>query len=565
MGVLMGVLVSARSSDYLSGYLYDVARNAAGTRTFTSLGIPTDVAPLRGVPMFARYGDKDFVTGRFSRLLVRPRDGRVYSSGIVPPGYKPTIAGSGASGVTGAMIGYFTFVQKFGNALICESNPGPASSTTSLTNQARAWSNIPTVAPDPRVTHVRGYVGVDGATAALAWELAIGGVSTYTEAVPTLSLSDTLVSGSRGIAPYAQYCAVYHDRLWLAGDPTFPDRLWYSRLGEPEGFSATGYLKTRNGESITGIAAFGDMLLVFCQHCTYAVQGYEDFSSGGEADLSIHRISPRIGCISGYSIANVGSPSGGDLLMFASVRGPYAFDGSFRFMGHHISPEWKPAYAANKFAYETSLGEWDPELDAYVLTIRGSTGKAYVGMLEGMRQGESQPWWVTRTRTREDTGQGIIADEFSGYLRLHTGSTDGHIRQENVAANTDDDGDAGSKTMTVRTKHYYPGGSPAGNALQGNKFTTGELYLKAENTAVTHRICVGEEDAGGSNGAETALTHGPSAAVGRQARYVHSYRCERGAGRGIAHKLTAASANGVEYKGFLQDYETVGTTTRPAA
>lgn len=79
----------------------------------------------------------------------------VYEFGIEAPTSAPTVAVGSLTGLTGDYSAKYTYAKKVGSVVVSESNPSPASSTTTLANQSLdiTW----TASSDSQVTHVRVY------------------------------------------------------------------------------------------------------------------------------------------------------------------------------------------------------------------------------------------------------------------------------------------------------------------------------------------------------------------------------------------------------------------------
>ena len=107
----------------------------------------------------------------------------------------------------------------------------------------------------------------------------------------------TTFDGSSGNMPQAKYVEFWNNFAWVAhtyeSATAYPSRLRWSNLNEPEKWgtpanAATGkptsdddYVDIdlgENGDAITGLAPFGDRLVVFKGNSTYAVFGYDSDS-----------------------------------------------------------------------------------------------------------------------------------------------------------------------------------------------------------------------------------------------------------------------------------------------
>ena len=85
---------------------------------------------------------------------------------------------------------------------------------------------------------------------------------------------EAAIETTHGVLVYARYVEAYHDRLWFGGIPGYPDRVYFSEIGNFEAVPATNFVRTRRGNAVTSIRAVGDTLLIFGRNCTDVTQGY---------------------------------------------------------------------------------------------------------------------------------------------------------------------------------------------------------------------------------------------------------------------------------------------------
>ncbi len=358
---------------------------------------------------------------------------------------------------------------------------------------------------------------------------------------------------------------MYHDRAWYAGNPTFPDRVYFSEIGEPESVGAESFVFTRDGEAVTGIKRVRDYLVIFCKRSTYTLQGFT------ESDFNVQKASPNIGCISYGSIVNID-----DRLWFASEHGVYLFDGSFKLLMKNLKNYWRDAYltsSATLANYEDSVGGDDRYRRIYKLLVvqpEDPFSFYYCGHyadFEPEYEGsKNQPDWTFDIRGRKDSAVGLLAAPGSLRDEFYTGSCDGYVRKENVQSNADDDDDSYGKALIIRTGHFLYN-DPGGGRNHGKVLTDLDVYVESESTDWTLNVFGGDEEA---SQAETpmftatrvasALTDGDGNTYLPQA--VHHFRPTGVAGRGFTHEITAVGPQGVEYRGLGGAWK-VGVATRP--
>lgn len=468
-------------------------------------------------PVMTKYKLNTYIIGQFARGLVFNENNQLTVIGIIAPNTPPVVTGGASSGGdTGIVIGYITFVHKIGSKVMQESNPSEGSDSVEITGNGRIWTNIQATAPDSRVTHVRGYVSLDGDIPSMAWERPIG-VTTVTENVPNAERFLLLPSNSgldgeqdldvnaRGVPPYTQFCEVYHDSMYYAGDPLHQSRIYKSRLKEPESVnsiessdeSPSGYYETLDGEAVTGMKRWNDLLIITCLRAVYAIQG---FSS---ADIQIIKLTDFYGCVSNASLKRVG-PRGD--LWGAGQEGVWAYDGTFKdYMDEDLKDYWASNYAANATVFQQQcFGAEDRKTRVYKLqTPKPSdqpaaiTSFKWVGHWTPTLTGGS-PWWTFDGRARSDSAMGVLlAEDDSTFLDSYTGSCDGIIRKENVENDPDDDGDTYLKHYRVLSKHFFFG-DQCGDDSHGHQFTDLDVFLKNENTQVTVSQYGGDDTAAGA-------------------------------------------------------------------
>lgn len=523
-----------------NGILYSSSLHYYSGATSKEITLPAGVAVSNIRPSVVTFRNRTYIVGTYTPGIVITEDLTAHKMGINPPEKIPSISvGAGAI----VNIGYLTAVHKENGAVVHESNPGGA--TTSVTGDVtRSWTGIPSTFQDARVTHVRGYVKIDSGSKRFAWERTVG-VTTVSESVATLSLGAVLVE-TRGVPPKAKFIAMYHERLWYAGDPDNPDRVYYSEVGEPEAVQSTSFIRTKNREAVTGLAVRGDELIAFTYNTTQSIQGYT------ATDFQSRILSPSIGCISHYGIVNIN-----DRLWFPSQMGIYVYDGGFTYVTQSNREFWRSEYESNKQAYEDGFGVDDRIYSCYVYSVeKGSAPKTfkwvgyYVPFEPAVGGTGAQPWWFFDKRDRKDTAAGLLAVDGTARYRRYSGSDDGYVREENIETNVNDDSDTFNKALTITTKHMLMD-DPGGDQQEGKTFTRCWSYVEAENNAWILGFFGGDETA--INQAAANFTDNVAASVvsGKVAKTVHHHPpMEAVRGRGLTLKYTASSPNQMIWRGF---------------
>lgn len=210
------------------------------------------------------------------------------------------------------------------------------------TNQRISVIDVPQH-PDPRVTTIRIYRTTLQSSRSLAEDSALllcGGNINPNKFIKNVSLweDDTELSVALDITvtppPEGAYVASFADRLWIAGDPVFPDTVYYSRAGNPQEFDLILQqlvLEESSGDRINGLQAINGSLFVFKPSSIWRI---DEVGGGGFVSNQIS----SIGAISDRSIALVTLPDEGrNVVAFWSKHGPYIFDGiNLQYIGYPI-------------------------------------------------------------------------------------------------------------------------------------------------------------------------------------------------------------------------------------
>lgn len=529
----------------------------------TQLTLPSGVQRIGRQPDFINYQKLTYMVGQFSPGLVfDPTNFKLYQLGIPPPGTAPTIAAASAiaTGVTAAdVVGYVTFAIKAPDGkILMESNPSPESNEIDLSGQAVTWTVLPTVCFNPDVNVVRLWRSVAGSLPRLAAERPLG-TTTATEEVPTLALgsplpnTDGVLNNAHGVPPYSRFIESYHERGWYAGDPNFPDRIYFSEVGKPWAVGPLSFLQTRDGENVTGLKKLRDQLVVFTKRATYVIQGWTS------TDFVQTKVSPNIGCISHHSIVNIDNR-----LWFASEEGIYIYDGSgFYYQMEELRDHWRDEYINSTFteAYEQSVGADDRYWRVYKLLIPKPPasdtllGFYYVGHYGLGPQVE----WSFDQRTRRDRSQLGV-----GTIYFFTGSEDGFVRRDNQTTDLDDDGDTDARSILIRSSVVLfdkPGGDDEEGGKTFHKIYT---YVESEHTTWQARIQAGDEEVYAAFTPDNTLYFWKDDVDASLlevddingfdytyvAKSVHVHNPELVSGRGLMIEIAATSPDRLKYRGF---------------
>lgn len=468
--------------------------------------IPDSVNATDSRTSFATYnGDaksRCYMVGGWTDNLVLTEHYTLTKQGIPAP-INPIVNAAGTGmivgcvastgpGVTGNCIVYFRWWDDL-NARRSPLSDG--SPTFALANQARSWSNLPTEPNDDTVTHIEGWVSMDGGFPRFAWRRDLG-TTTVVENVATALLADAETESLTRF-PRGRFNVMWNDRQVIAGDDRHPDRLYLSPTSDPENYGGF-YLRTRKGEQIVGLISMRKQLIVLSATSSYIVEGYT------EDDITMDILEPEIGTISHFAIAQADGWA-----ILPAHRGIYLLTGStFHPISHEFNLTWRWQYKQHRTAYENSWAVNDIETNSYKLFVGTNDMLSlpfgdnvhsywvldYTKLLPNAGGDFQQPALSIDARLRKDECAAILKVPGGRGGSLFTGSSDGIIREENVVEDTDDDGDFLLKEMLWRTGHVFPNG-PGGSEEDGALHVQGWAFVRSEDSEYSIAIYNGDESA----------------------------------------------------------------------
>jgi hypothetical protein len=556
-------------------------------------GTSAPVSPARR-PVLFKYRSRFYNVGQYETVIVADESETEFRvAGLHAPTNIPVLADGGdTGGSTGLMIAYQTFARylTIGGVLtkICESNPGPQSNTLDAAGTGRTTSNLDTTSSDLHATHVNLYISVDGEIPALAASVSIGLFSgTISENVLTAALGETIpvrigIDGAvdasitaRGIPPYTYYAAVFKETTFYGGDPDHPERIYPSRLYEPEAVDTTPktaygrteypWINTTDGQPVTGLCAVGDELIVG------KPRGVDVITTSGGVH-SIRPLSAHYGVISHFSMKICGPLSA---LWFASQDGvTFYFAGTFRYVMGPLRSWWRDTYKANPAVFEGCYAAVNAYWGVYKLQFTSDVGTDslplgtlyLLGDFEAAESG--RPVWMMDFRSRLDYCHFELKVATANQRKaLYVGSEDGYVREEDVMTNADDDGDTYGKKMTIITSHRFPEGQ-GGDDQHGNTFNGLDLYLVHHDHAATVSLYAGDDKVAAEAAAAQwskllPATAEPSAARQRVKRTSERLTPAGVSGKGATLQVEVTSPIGVEFRGYSLDYIPSGAQDRP--
>ncbi len=253
------------------------------------------------------------------------------------------------------------------------------------------------------------------------------GTDTPNEAFEVVNVNTT--GGAKG-----KYIAVYKDSLFIAGDPAYPSRLYYTGGGDQvNNFSIDGGgglidISVNDGQIITGLIVFKNSLLVFKEDSIYQFT----FTTTGLPQIT--QVNPSLGCIAPRSIVAVEND-----VFFLSRRGIFTIgnEAGFAFdvlRTNELSSRVRPivqgidgAYIQNCSAFYVTSSDFNLYVLSY--TPSGSTTNMKALVYDRERLGWYQ-WtnmtancWVVHRGTDGVTHY-LYGDDGSGYVKEILSGTD---------------------------------------------------------------------------------------------------------------------------------------------
>lgn len=177
----------------------------------------------------------------------------------------------------------------------------------------------------------------------------------YTDNTADASLGADLLQPDKspGLPPECRYCTVWRNQLILAGDPSFPTRIYYSEAASgstnhdnPENFPSTNFIEIGQGGGgrITGLGVIGRNLVIFMADRLFIAEGNLALDQ-----IRVDLISDNVGCVAHHTIQALDNK-----LIFLSRKGVYAAETTpFGMDVKRVSEPLDPIFAAaanNDFA-----------------------------------------------------------------------------------------------------------------------------------------------------------------------------------------------------------------------
>lgn len=212
----------------------------------------------------------------------------------------------------------------------------------------------------------------NGSTYYLLATIANNSAVTYTDTTPDISLSTVypnIAGATQSSPPQGILSLVFQGRLWIANNPSYPSRVYYSEINDQEMFLPSSYfdIRANDGDQITMLA---DVLGVITIGKNNTIQKIQTPTITGQpqSDWTITDPFAYVGCVSPYSVQN--TPIG---IMYLGNNGIYYFDGNFStLLSRQVTPTIRDI-SNNNFQIAYSAFYQNQYFLAYTSSASGAT------------------------------------------------------------------------------------------------------------------------------------------------------------------------------------------------
>jgi len=231
----------------------------------------------------------------------------------------------------------------------------------------------------------------------------------------------TTVSDVSGSPPNGKYVVFRKDRLYVAGDPNNPNRIYFCDTGNPTSWSTgSNYIDIRSndGDMITGILPLGDSLVIYKNNSVWMLAGTQT------SDFFLSMVLSKVGCMAPGTLVEYHN-----IHIFLHRLGVFSFNGvNAQILSEKIEPRIldinatyiaKAAGGIYKNHYWLSLtktGDTENK-DTYLLNMQLGAWTYFSGL---------SPNVFTSWNGPTDKGELFCGDSTNGFVwQLDTGTTDG--------------------------------------------------------------------------------------------------------------------------------------------
>ena len=229
------------------------------TNTFVTIGSAQSVFTVGSNVGFAQYENHIFI-GQNGKTPYKYNGTDFTRHGV----YSAPCALTGSSKNVGSLDGDYSWKVTFVNSQVVQGNVNLTSDTLAISNGTASLACLP-IAPQSWGVDARNLyrTASSGTTYLKVATISDNTTTTYEDTVADASLG-TAAPTDNGLPPNYEIIIYYRDRLFV-NDPSNPNYVWYSNLGDPYTFGSTSFFKM--GDNTTDVVkAFGiiqNTLVVF--------------------------------------------------------------------------------------------------------------------------------------------------------------------------------------------------------------------------------------------------------------------------------------------------------------
>lgn len=338
---------------------YFIATGATGIYSISTAGVETALTINETLTTnyrfsFAVLNDILYMTNGINKPLAWSGTGNVRQMGIVAPSAGSSALDSGGTctdGVHQIRITYYNSTDSI------ESSHYTVTSRTCGSGNNKINLSSLAASSDSQVDYIRIYMTAAGGSTFYYVTQQSDSTATYVINASDATIQANAAYGATNYLPpptTAKFIEVASRRIYLTKNSTYKSRLYWSEIDTPEYFPANNYrdINPDDGDVISGLIHWNDMLYVFKENGTYCLTDPADPSNS-----DLREISKDIGCISPYSIASgfFQRPiSKNDWMLVPGIIlhtrfGVMGFDGStFHPLSERVQPILDNLYEVNK-------------------------------------------------------------------------------------------------------------------------------------------------------------------------------------------------------------------------
>ncbi len=186
--------------------------------------------------------------------------------------YPPVTTHSVATGAAGNPNGAYQYKITFVNTQSVESDVGPVNSTITVASTRVELTNIPTGAQSWGVSARNLYrTEAGGSTFKRLATISDNATTTYSDNIADASLGTTAPTDN-GVPPLYS-TIVYHQNRLFMNDPSNPNFVWFTNLGEPYTVASTNFLQIGDATSdlVKSLAVYDNSVLVLCEKSAWLI------------------------------------------------------------------------------------------------------------------------------------------------------------------------------------------------------------------------------------------------------------------------------------------------------